>query len=352
MPNHLDAMGLTRWVGSGCGRHQWHPIGVNLRPVVVLIAAALLTASCSAGDILPGKSGTSAAPFNRSISPLTGLKLDSVPSNPVYYVKIENTEAGTPQYGANQADMMMEELVEGGATRLIGMYYTQLPTKVGHVRSARSTDIRLSEPVNASVVASGGAPKVLRKIKKAGFDFFTYDKNDPGWSKDPAKVAPYHVLWNLQKLNETAGKTGKKPTRNYFAWGDGPADATKTVSSASVKFSPSSTTTWQLTGGKWHRANERAASGEAFSADTVVVIFCPVVDAGYNDPAGNPVPQTVVEGSGRAVVFSGGKAVEGTWHKPGPDATMTFTSKAGKAFGLKPGHIWFEVVPRGGSVAY
>jgi hypothetical protein len=327
---------------------------VRFRQAAALIATALLVASCSSGGDQPGEAGSTGAPFDASISPLTGLKLDSAPDNPVYYVKIENTDAGTPQYGENQADMMIEELVEGGATRLIGLYYTQLPTKVGHVRSARSTDIRLSEPVNASVVASGGAPKVLRKIKKAGFDFFTYDKNDPGWSKDPAKVAPYHVLWNIQKLNETAGKTGKKPTKNYFGWGDGPAegDVAKTVSSASVKFSPSSTTNWQFSGGKWSRVNERAAAGEAYKADSIVVIFCPVVDAGYNDPAGNPVPQTVVEGSGRAVIFTGGKVTEGTWHKAGPDVTMTFTSKSGKGFGLKPGHIWFEVVPRGGSVKY
>jgi hypothetical protein len=52
------------------------------------------------------------------------------------------------------------------------------------------------------------------------------------------------------------------------------------------------------------------------------------------------------------VVFTGGKAAEATWHKAGPADTMTFTSKSGKSFGLKPGHIWFEVVPRGGSVRY
>jgi hypothetical protein len=327
---------------------------VRFRHAAALITTALLVASCSSGGDKSEEPGAVGGPFDSSISPLTGLKLDTVPANPVYYVKIENTDAGTPQYGANQADMMIEELVEGGATRLIGMYYTKLPTKVGHVRSARSTDIRLSEPVNASVVASGGAPKVLRKIKKAGFDFFTYDMNSPGWSKDPAKVAPYHVLWNVQKLNETAGKTGKKPTKNYFTWGGGPAtdDVAKTVTRASVKFSPASTTDWQFSGGKWNRANERAASGEAFQADTVVVIFCPVTDAGYKDPAGNPVPQTVIEGSGRAVIFTGGKAAEATWDKPGPDVTMSFKSKAGKPFGLKPGHIWFEVVPRGGAVKY
>lgn len=328
-------------------------------PVVVcaLTAATLFLASCSQVglDSGPGEAPTeSATPFDASVSPLTGLKLDVVPKNPVYYVKIENTEGGVPQYGENQADMMIEELVEGGATRLIGLFYTTLPTKVGHVRSARTTDISISEPVSATIVASGAAPKTVKEIKKSGIPFFTYDQDDPGWSSDPAKVAPYHVLWDIQKLNDSAADSGKKPSKSFFAWGNGPSstDATKQVTSASVEFSPQSTTDWQLSGGKWNRQDERAATGEAFAADTLVVIFARVVDAGYHDPAGNPVPETVVEGSGRAVIFTGGRATEATWNKAESTDTMTFTTKAGKDLGLKPGHVWLEVVPRGGSVTY
>lgn len=278
----------------------------------------------------------------------------ATPDNPVYYVKIENTHGGVPQYGENKADMMIEELVEGGVTRLVALFYTHLPTRVGHVRSARTTDIALSQPVGASIVASGAAPKTVDAIKAAGVPFFTYDANAPGWSADPAKVPPYHVLWNIQKLNETASSQGNKPERSFFAWGDGPAagDVTKKVTRASVNFSPASTTDWQFSGGTWHRVNERAASGEAYGADTMVVIFARVVDAGYLDPAGNAVPETVVEGSGRAVVFTGGEATEASWDKPAASDTMTFTSKAGTSFGLKPGHIWLEVVPRGGAVTY
>jgi len=327
---------------------------VRLRHVAGLALATLVLAACSDDGGGPAPSGSTEPPFDGKVSPLTGLKLESTPDNPVYYVKIENTHGGVPQYGENKADMMIEELVEGGVTRLVGLFYTDLPTRVGHVRSARTTDIALSEPVGASIVASGAAPKTVDAIKEAGVPFFTYDANDPGWTADPAKVAPYHVLWDIQKLNETASGSSKKPERNFFTCGDGPVagDVAKKVTSASVQFSPTSTTHWQLTNGKWNRANELAASGEEYAADTVVVIFARVVDAGYTDPAGNAVPETVVEGSGRAVVFTGGDATEATWDKPNSSDTMTFTSKAGKSFGLKPGHIWLEVVPRGGAVTY
>lgn len=331
---------------------------MRLRRAAALTLVALVLGSCSDDGGVFDSSGepdaSTATPFDGSVSPLTGLKMAAAPDNPVYYVKIENTHGGTPQYGENKADLMIEELVEGGVTRLVGLFYTDLPTRVGHVRSARTTDIALSQPVSASIVASGAAPKTVDAIEAAGVPFFTYDKDDPGWSADPAKVAPYHVLWDIRKLNETAASEGKKPERSFFTWGDGPPsdDVAKQVTSASVQFSPASTTNWRFSGGKWHRVNELAAGGEEYAADAIVVIFARVVDAGYLDPAGNAVPETVVEGSGRAVVFTGGDATEGTWSKATASDTMTFTTKSGKPFGLKPGHIWLEVVPRGGSVTY
>jgi hypothetical protein len=166
-------------------------------------------------------------------------------------------------------------------------------------------------------------------------------------------VAPYHVLVNLQAMNQAVKRTAT-PTKNYFDWSKGPSadDVTKKVTSASVRFSSKTTTRWSYSGGTWHRSPERAAPGQEYKPTTVVVIFAKVVEAGYNDKAGNPVPETVVEGSGRAVIFSGDDAVEATWHKASANATMTFTSKNGNPVGLKPGHVWMEAVPRGGTVSY
>lgn len=321
-----------------------------------LSLSALILASCSpGGDAQPGvEPPEGEVEFSAQTSPLSGLKQSSVPENPVYYVKIENTNGGEPQYGAHQADMMIEELVEDGATRLIGMFHSKLPAKVGHVRSARTTDIALSQPVNAAIIASGSAQKTRDDILGAKIPFYVWDWRDgAGWSTDPGKAAPYHVLLNLQSMDGAVDRTAK-PERNYFSFGQGPTedDVTKKTTRASVKFSPETTTRWTFSGGKWQRSPERAAPGEEFTTDTVVVIFARVVEAGYNDKSGNPVPETVVEGSGRAVILGNGTATEATWHKDAPDSTMMFTSKAGNALGLKPGRIWLEAVPRGGSVTY
>lgn len=139
-------------------------------------------------------------------------------------------------------------------------------------------------------------------------------------------------------------------------FGDGPtsADVTKKATSAEVKLSDQSKASgWRFAGGKWTPTENRAAAGQEFKADTLVVIFAPVTDAGYNDAAGNPVPETVLKGSGRAVVFSGDSAVEATWRKASLNSSITLTAeKSGKPVTIKPGRVFLVAGTRGGSITY
>ena len=86
--------------------------------------------------------------------------------------KIDNTDSSAPQIGLGSADMVVEELVEGGLTRLAVFYYSQIPGEVGPVRSMRASDIGIVSPVDASVVTSGAAGQTIARIKGAGIPFF------------------------------------------------------------------------------------------------------------------------------------------------------------------------------------
>ena len=66
-----------------------------------------------------------------------------------------------PQIGLSKADLVTEELVEGGSTRLAVFYYQSIPGLVGPVRSMRATDIGIVKPAKAVLVASGGAPPTV-----------------------------------------------------------------------------------------------------------------------------------------------------------------------------------------------
>ena len=67
------------------------------------------------------------------LAPLTGLPQPH-PSQlhaPAVVVKIDNVDAARPQTGVNQADVVYEELVEGGLTRLAAVFQSQYPAVVG-----------------------------------------------------------------------------------------------------------------------------------------------------------------------------------------------------------------------------
>ena len=59
-------------------------------------------------------------------NPLTGVGKPS--SNGVVAVKIDDTANGRPQMNLDKADIVYIEQVEGGLTRLLAIYNTQLPT--------------------------------------------------------------------------------------------------------------------------------------------------------------------------------------------------------------------------------
>jgi hypothetical protein len=78
----------------------------------------------------------------------------------------------------------------------------------------------------------------------------------------------------------------------------------------------------------------------------VLVLRVRVGDAGYKDPAGNPVPETHFTGSGQALMFHGGRVVRGTWKKR-LDSTLKLSTRAGN-LEVPAGHTWIELVPQNG----
>lgn len=336
---------------------------MKFRVIVALTAATLTLTACGSKPDDKAEPGATERDSSKLVerSPLTGLEFkNGQPDNPVFVVKVENTEGGQPQYALNEADLVFEELVEGGLTRLAALYYSNLPGKIGHVRSTRATDIGIAAPVNGQIVASGGSGGTYKRIKKAGIKIFAEGQGAPGFSSDPHKVRPYNRLVNLRALARKA-KAAQIP-RNYLPFrvastatatpsaGTAPP-APRTATRLDVGFSNSTHTRWALKSDKWVRVNGHAASGQDFRADTLLVLSARVGDAGYLDPAGNAVPETIFEGTGKAMILHGKTVTEGTWHKEGLKGEITLKDSTGASVSLDPGHVWVELIPKNGGSA-
>jgi Protein of unknown function (DUF3048) N-terminal domain/Protein of unknown function (DUF3048) C-terminal domain len=300
----------------------------------------------SSDDPTPASQQVAGSSLVDSTWPMTGLPVtgdeEAAQTHPVLVAKMDNTEASSPQIGLGEADLVVEELVEGGLTRLAAFYYSQTPDNVGPVRSMRASDIGIVSPVDATVVTSGAAARTITRIKDAGIPF--YQEGDTGFTRDSSRSAPYNLFANL---SEVAADAETDPTRpdNYLPWGDEKdlpqGQPAKTIAAS---FGGGHTTNWTFEGDGYVNQNTYAAQGDEFPADTVLVLRVEVGDAGYLDPAGNPVPETKLNGKGEAMIFHGGRLVRGTWEKSGLNSSIELSTKAGKLT-VPAGHVWIELVP-------
>ena len=247
----------------------------------------------------------------RATWPLTGLDADgAAPSYPPLVVKFDNTYASRPQIGLRKADLVTEELVEGGLTRLAAFYESRVPGVVGPVRSMRASDIGVVKPVDATIVTSGAASPTIARLRKAGVSF--RENGATGFYRDNGRAAPYNLFVQLTRLAGTL-KAPKKVPQPYLSWGkekDFPGGAG--AKSVQARFSRGHTTEWSYRGGKYVNTNTNAAAGKDFQPDTIVVVRVRQGNAGYLDPAGNPVPGDDLQGhrQGRRVPQGQGRP----WH--------------------------------------
>lgn len=310
----------------------------------LLAAASLVLAGCSgAGGDAPtgGSAGDRPVPADRS--PLTGLPVEGdAPRDSVVVVKVDNTEASSPQIGLGAADLVAEELVEGGSTRLAVFYHSTLADEVGPVRSFRATDIGIVKPADAVLVGSGGAGPTVRRIREAEVRTVTQDVT--GYYRDGNRVSPYNLFVRLPEL---AGEleSGGAPD-HYFSWAeDGDFPSGRSASGMAVRFSGGHTTSWRYRGGSYVNLDGNAPENDQFEPSTVLVLRVKVGDAGYMDPAGNPVPESSLNGKGRALIFHGGELVRAGWSKDGFGAQLELEHK-GEDLAMPPGRVWMELVPR------
>jgi Protein of unknown function (DUF3048) N-terminal domain/Protein of unknown function (DUF3048) C-terminal domain len=340
-------------LSNGSGRRGRRPA---LTLGALVLAGALALAGCGGdegspqADGSPQAQGTAAGATLAGQWPLTGLPAKGeAPKHPPVVVKIDNTGASNPQVGLGKADMVAEELVEGGSTRLAAFYYSQVPDRVGPVRSMRATDIGIVKPADGVLVASGGAPSTVRRVRSAGIKIVS--EGGTGYSRDSARTSPYNLFMSLPALARTLKATN--PPENYFTWGDeGDLPQGQRARSIAATFSGGHTTNWQYRKGSYVNLNSQAAQGDQFRPDTVLVLRVEVGTAGYKDPAGNPVPETRFTGKGQAMVFHDGSVVRGTWTKKGLGGQVRLSTKSGELT-LPPGKVWMELVPtNGGNVTF
>jgi hypothetical protein len=322
----------------------------SLAPVV---AAVVAFSACGGG----GKkdSATKAAKAKAevkakvvAVAPLTGLADPTGVGGKrcAVTVKIDNTQAGHPKYGVDQADVIYEEVVEGGITRLAAIFNSHDPDRVGPVRSVRKTDQSLVWPFGGVFAYSGGAPYAIASINTAPVVQLDETRAGPLMFRDHSRRAP----WNLYAhVNFMYGKCGPKiPPPPLFTYRSAHAPVGGVpATSARVGFLNgfAVTWTWDPASGTWKRSifgsPETVASGTQFAPKNVVVMFVSYV--GGDPTHANLGAEAVMTGHGTAAVFTAGREIVGTWSRPDKSQPAQLLDATGKVIPLTPGQTWVEL---------
>lgn len=353
----------------------------SLSKLTALVALALVVAACGGDD--PAESTTTTAATTTTAvaettttapettttveagpqSLLNGMPVDdeTLQDRRVVAVKIDNHPDARPQSGLQDAEAVIELIVEAGLTRFIALYHATDSDYIGPVRSVRPTDPGLLKPLGATFQFSGGQPWIQSLVADAGIPSLT-ESAESTWRIAANGRAYERTLFTSSELIREAADTrdypDDPPAEPWFTFGDPgdtstgsttPADPAEMVSlDWSGNWSP---VNWQWDGEQYLRFNGDVEHGwvgedgvgEQIAVDTLLVLMTDQYQACGS--SGSCVPAEITTGEGTAVIFSDGTAVEGTWQRDEIDQMFTLTTADGAEMVVPAGRFWVSVFP-------
>ncbi len=277
-------------------------------------------------------------------------------------VMINNHVDARPQAGLVNADVVYEMVAEGGITRFLAFFLSDVPEKIGPIRSAREYYLVLVKELgDAMLMHIGWSPQALEAIetwpiKSLGRGGATF------WRENPKDVAVEHTAYsNGKDLLQRGLELGWDGKAEFDSWRYKDdmigSEAAKPATSLAIDF--------------WYKG-DYSAIWEYDQLNNVYARFM-----GYDDQsrpvahvddmtkeqirAKNVIVQFVEEsnvigddkgrldyklvGAGNALIFLDGKVIDAVWDKDERDERTVFYDISGKEILFNRGKTWVAVVP-------
>jgi hypothetical protein len=309
---------------------------------------------------------------------INGLPVDDPTSTDrrVVAIKIDNHQSARPQSGLMEADMVYEILVEGGYTRFIAMFHQSDHDWVGPVRSGRPTDINVIKPLDGPFQISGAQKYVTRMFRDEGLRM-VYDNGITTWREHHRK-APHNLYSSSLLIRDWADAKDwpDENPGNMFTFGE-PATSSDRAHIVTFDWSNQPSVIWKWTQSGYTRFNENephlwvseegdlghltfptllAIKGRKYTVSpptTTTTSSTTTTTLEGTEPTPPPaepsqptsVPAIDLVGTGEAILFHDGTAVEGTWSKESKSASFEFVLEDGSVMMLPPSKIWVSIFP-------
>lgn len=286
-------------------------------------------------------------------APFTGeLVSHEITMRPIL-ATINNHPAARPQSGLSSADVVYEMLAEGDVTRLLALYQSDIPEKIGPIRSARSYFVELADGLDAFYIAHGFSPEAKKMLESGMVDNINgmyFDGTFFKRSKD--RVAPHNSYFISENLEAAAEKVNtsllyqKKVSYTYYEKEEN-AKIGVQAENISVRYSrnenfnshysydPATNTYSRSSGGT---VTTDLLTGEPVKLSNVLVFEMEhrvIDDKGRRD--------IDIHSGGSAYLFQQGMMREVRWENI--DGVLTAVESDGSKAKLVPGKTWIHLVP-------
>ena len=290
-------------------------------------------------------------------SPVNGLPMPAGSNNSIVIgIKNDNNVNARPQSGPQDADAVVEVLVEGGMTRFINIFYQSDTTYHGPIRSARPTDPTVLRPVGGVLIASGATGGLIPEIIQMGVPVITDSR--PEYFRIESRNAPHNLYADTFKLKQLAVSKGYKKYTNpqpLFPWGDPSFDNWTDNNYLKLTFSSFTSTTWTWNGSSYARTyydayknsldnnvhywvSNNGTQGQ-ITTTTLIALFCEP----YTHPLQLPSVKTI--GEGRAIIVHNGKLIDARWKRGSNTDPFHIVDKNDNILYVPKGKIWISLVP-------
>ena len=267
--------------------------------------------------------------------------------------------ADEPRYPASVTKVMtlyivFEELVEGGLTRYVAVWHSDIPEEIGPVRSIRPMDPDIVSPFGGIIAYSGGQYRFVVLMQQTNVYNAIHGAADTAdlMYRTTSKTSPHNVLVAAETLVDRHLDIASPAQQ--FAFAPDVASSSAVVEGTpatglTARFSDASSPSWKYdeSSETWKRSQlsgvDRDSNGDQLSAANVLVMTVPIA-------YGLGVSKTEMIGGGDAWVFAGGQSLAVRWSKASQAAPIILTDLNGVVVRLAPGNTWIELMPTTGAL--
>ncbi len=309
-------------------------------------------------------------------APLTGVEYlegsNELLVLPAVQGKIDNVGGAIPQFEMNRADIVWVTRVEGGLTRFIAVWHSDIPEAVGPIRSARPTDTAVAATAGGAFLVSDDRFSYLRDLRSVEMYVGREDTEIANGTsfREPSRRAPHNLL--IRALEIAKQQAAFDAPRAHFSYALNPEKPSAVALGEPVN---GFTARYQAATSKWDAATANygfGPDGRALAAgDTAslpawlrtqdgrvhndatgtqhrarnLIVLENRLDFSIRDRTYGAIPKAMLENnSGIAHIFTDGHYVKANWSKGGLTDLIEFTLDSGEPVKLAPGNTWVELM--------